>query len=146
MQAGKGYHMNLSGVPAQPSTICVLAETFVAATPLGEGLRLAGTVELTGLNLQLSEHRLNRLTIGARRYLRGLEEARVESTWCGLRPLTADGLPVIGWAPAIQGIFIATGHAMMGFLLGPLTGKMVSEILLDRAPSMDIAGLGADRF
>jgi D-amino-acid dehydrogenase len=146
MQAGKGYHVNLRGIPALPSTTCVLAETFVAATPMDGGLRLAGTVELSGLNLRVNAERLDRLAAGARSYVAGVGSAEVESTWCGLRPMTADGLPVIGPAPGLEGVFVATGHAMMGFLLGPLTGKLVAESLLDGHPSLKIPELGADRF
>jgi len=146
MQPGKGYHVDLDETSHLPSTTCVLAETFVAATPLNGGLRLAGTVELSGMNLEVVQKRLDMLSVGARAYIRGIEEARVKSTWCGLRPLTADGLPVIGWAPGVAGVFVATGHAMMGFLLGPLTGRLASEALLDGKTSLDIAALAADRF
>lgn len=146
MQAGKGYHLNLSDIESAPGTACVLAEVFVAVTPLDGGLRLAGTVEMSGLNLRMVERRLERLRSGARAYLRGIDEGRVESTWCGLRPLTSDGLPVIGWAPGVRNVFVATGHAMMGFLLGPLTGKLAGEALLGDPPSLDLAGLAADRF
>jgi D-amino-acid dehydrogenase len=146
MQAGKGYHVNLGGIPVLPSTTCVLAETLVAVTPLDGGLRLAGTVELSGLNLRVAPHRLEHLRRGARDYIRAIDDARIESTWCGLRPLTADGLPVIGWAPGVGGVFVATGHAMMGFLLGPLSGRLVAESLLDGAPSLEIGPLRADRF
>jgi D-amino-acid dehydrogenase len=146
MQPGKGYHIDLAKVPFRPSTTSVLAETFIAVTPLGAGLRLAGTVELSGLDQSISRDRLERLIGGARCYLRGLERSEVVSEWCGLRPLTADGLPVIGWARRVAGVFIATGHAMMGFLLGPLTGLLASEILLDGGPSIEIGPLRADRF
>jgi D-amino-acid dehydrogenase len=146
MQPGKGYHIDLSGVPVRPSTTSVLAETFVAVTPLERGLRLAGTIELSGLDLRISRDRLERLIGGARAYLRGIDGAEVASEWCGLRPLTADGLPAIGWAKGAEGVFIATGHAMMGFLLGPLTGMLASEIILDGGPSLEIGPLRADRF
>jgi D-amino-acid dehydrogenase len=146
MQAGKGYHLELDGVSARPATACVLAETFVAVTPLGDGLRLAGTVELSGLNLRRNEKRIAMLSHGARRYIRDLDRAHVRSTWCGLRPMTGDGLPVIGWAPGIRGIFVVTGHAMMGFLLGPLSGRLASEALLDGSTSIDIEALSAERF
>jgi D-amino-acid dehydrogenase len=146
MQPGKGYHVDLDETSHLPSTTCVLAETFVAATPLNGGLRLAGTVELSGMNLEIVQKRLEMLSVGARAYIRGIDEARVRSTWCGLRPLTADGLPVIGWAPGVDGVFVATGHAMMGFLLGPLTGRLASEALLDGKTSLDVAALAADRF
>jgi D-amino-acid dehydrogenase len=146
MQPGKGYHIDLSNIQVRPSTTSVLAETFVAVTPLGEGLRLAGTIELSGLDRRISRDRLERLMSGARSYLLGIERAEVVSEWCGLRPLTADGLPAIGWARGADGVFIATGHAMMGFLLGPLTGLLASEILLDGSPSIEIGPLSADRF
>ena len=146
MQAGKGYHVNLVDVPHRPSTTSVLAETFVAVTPLDGGLRLAGTVELAGLNLRMRRERLSMLRLGARAYVRGIDEARDGSVWCGLRPMTGDGLPVVGWAPGIEGVFVATGHAMMGFLLGPLSGKLASEALLDGRMSLDLPELRADRF
>lgn len=146
MQAGKGYHVNLRGVPRLPGTTCVLAETFVAVTPLDGGLRLAGTVELGGVNLRETPRRMNMLPIGARAYIRGIDEASIESTWCGLRPMTADGLPAIGWAPGVEGIFVATGHAMMGFLLGPLTGRLAAEAILDGNTTFDITPLSPARF
>jgi D-amino-acid dehydrogenase len=146
MQAGKGYHLNLLGVPRRPVTTCVLGETFVAVTPLDGGLRLAGTVELSGVNLDVTRRRLEALPAGARQYIHGIDEAQVATTWCGLRPMTADGLPAVGWAPRVEGVFIATGHAMMGFLLGPLTGKLASEALLDGKPSLEIAALDPARF
>jgi D-amino-acid dehydrogenase len=146
MQAGKGYHLNLEGVPRLPSTTCVLSENFVAVTPLDGGLRLAGTVELAGVNLRKTQRRMDMLSTGARAYIRGIDQATVETTWCGLRPMTADGLPAVGWAPGVDGVFIATGHAMMGFLLGPLSGKLASESLLDGKPSINIAALDPARF
>jgi D-amino-acid dehydrogenase len=146
IQPGKGYHVNLGGMAVRPATTCVLAETLVAVTPLDQGVRLAGTVELGGLDLTADPGRLARLREGAEAYLQGLDQARMESSWCGLRPMTCDGLPVVGWAPGVDGVFIATGHAMMGFLLGPLTGRVVSEAILDRATSVDIGALRATRF
>jgi glycine/D-amino acid oxidase-like deaminating enzyme len=60
--------------------------------------------------------------------------------------MTGDGLPVVGWAPGVEGVFVATGHAMMGFLLGPLSGRMAAEALLDGKMSVDAPELGPDRF
>ncbi|MHC5022821.1 MAG: NAD(P)/FAD-dependent oxidoreductase [Planctomycetota bacterium] len=146
MQPGKGYHLNLARPDPCPSTTCVLAERFVAVTPLDGGLRLAGTVELSGINLDIVQRRVEMLRIGAERYVRGIADLDVESVWCGLRPCTADGLPVVGWAPRAQGVYIATGHAMMGFALGPVTGRLVSEAVLDGDTSIDIQALSPARF
>ena len=60
--------------------------------------------------------------------------------------MTGDGLPVVGFVPGIEGVFVATGHAMMGFLLGPLSGKLASEALLDGRMSLDLAELSPHRF
>jgi D-amino-acid dehydrogenase len=124
----------------------VFGEVFVAATPMGGGLRLAGTMEFSGINDRMVRKRLDLLVTGARQYLAGIDEAKPQSEWCGLRPCTPDGLPVVGWAPNVGGIFIATGHARMGFTLGPITGKLASECILDGEPSINIHALRVQRF
>jgi len=146
MQAGKGYHLDVTS-PTPPLTTAALgAETFVAATPIGDGIRLAGTLEFSGVNHRLVQKRLDMLVAGARRYLRGIDDVTIRSTWCGLRPCTSDGLPVLGWAPGVRGLFLATGHAMMGFSLGPLAGRITAECVLDGEPSVDIESFAPGRF
>ena len=135
MQPAKGYHLDLAGAAQMPMTTCVLAETFVAVTPLNRGLRLAGTLELSGINDRIDRKRVDMLRIGAARFMHGVENLAEQSVWCGLRPCAADGAPIIGWAPRKAGIYIATGHAMMGFTLGPGTGQVVAAEILDgKAP------------
>jgi D-amino-acid dehydrogenase len=146
MQAGKGYHLDLTAPDPCVRTACVLTETFVAVTPMGDRLRLAGTLEFSGVNRRLVRKRLELLHSGAAGYLRGIEGARVVGEGCDLRPCTADGLPVVGWAPRVRGLFVATGHAKMGLTLGPGTGKLVSEHILGRTPSVETHALRADRF
>ncbi len=146
LEAGKGYHLDLqpSGPPLR--TACVLSESYVAATPMGPNLRLAGTVEFSGINRRLVGRRLDMLREGAATYLRGVVEAPGRGEWCGLRPCTPDGLPVVGWAARLPGLFVATGHAKMGLTHGPITGRLASECILDGRPSLDITLLRADRF
>lgn len=146
MQAGKGYHLDVSRPDPCPQNACVFGEVFVAATPMGGGLRLAGTMEFSGINDRLVRKRLDLLMTGARQYLAGIDAVTPQSQWCGLRPCTPDGLPVVGWAPNVAGVFIATGHARMGFTLGPITGKLASECILDGEPSIDISPLRVQRF
>lgn len=146
MQPAKGYHLELTAPQPNVSTACVLAEKAVAATPMNGGLRLAGTVELSGLNHNLVQKRLDMLPIGTREYLRGIDQCTPRSSWCGLRPCTADGMPVIGWAPRCENVFLATGHAKMGFALGPVTGQLISECILDDAPSIDLTSMNPSRF
>ncbi len=146
MQAGKGYHRNITAPTPCPSLATLLAEKHVAVTPMGGSLRLSGTVEFSGINHKLVQKRLQMLTVAARHYLRGIGQTQTISEWCGLRPCTWDGLPVVGWAPRPHGVFIATGHARMGLTLGPATGRIVSECILDGHPSIDITPMRVDRF
>jgi D-amino-acid dehydrogenase len=146
MQPAKGYHLNLTAPDPCPTIGCVCAERYVAVTPMDDGLRLAGTLELSGINDRLVQKRLDMLRIGAGRYLHGIDATEIRSQWCGLRPCTADGLPVIGWAPHVGSLFIATGHAMMGFVLGPVTGKAVAACILGDEPSLDLTPLDPARF
>lgn len=152
MQAGKGYHVMLTRPNPCPEISCVLNETYVAVTPMDGGLRLAGTVELSGINHHMRQKRVDMLTAGARNYLEGIDGAEITSKWCGLRPCTADGLPVIGWAPKSPtggekgGVFIACGHAKYGLAYGPITGRLAGECILDGKPSLDVSAMRADRF
>jgi len=145
MQPAKGYHVELTGGPPLASA-GVLAEVFVACTPMDGRLRLAGTLELSGINDRIVPKRVEMLLVGPRRYLAGVDAATVGPPWCGMRPCTADGLPVIGWTKKVDRLFIATGHAMMGFTLGPLAGRIASECILDGKPSEDISAFDVDRF
>ena len=146
MQAGKGYHKNIRKPSPCINVASVLAEKHVAVTPMGDVLRLSGTVEFSGINDRLVRRRLDMLSDAARLYFDGLDQCQTVSEWCGLRPCTADGLPVVGWAPRPAGVFIATGHARMGLTLGPITGRLASECILDGRPSIDITPLRVDRF
>jgi len=149
MQAGKGYHMMVQPADMSPSgcptVSCVLNETYVAVTPMDGMLRLAGTVELSGINHTLHRRRLDMLREGARAYLRGIDEAKTASEWCGLRPCTADGLPAIGPAPGISNVFIAAGHAKYGFAYGPVTAKIAVESLLDGRSAVDATACALNR-
>jgi D-amino-acid dehydrogenase len=146
LQAAKGYHLDLVSLDPPLRTACVLTESYVAVTPLADSMRLAGTLEFSGLNHRLVPRRMDMLLRGATSSLPSVAGATILSRWCGLRPCIADGLPVVGWAPGITGLFIATGHAKMGLTLGPITGRLVSESILDGQTSVPIDSLSAHRF
>lgn len=146
MQAGKGYHRNVERPQPCVSIATVLAEEHVAVTPMANVLRLAGTVEFSGINNRLLPRRLEMMSVSARKYLHGTEQQKTVSEWCGLRPCTADGLPVVGWSPKVEGIFVATGHARMGLALAPATGRIVADCLLEGHAPIDINLMRADRF
>jgi D-amino-acid dehydrogenase len=149
VQAGKGYHRDVPTEPgAQPPLriTCVLSERSVFCTPFEGFTRLAGTLEFSGLNHELRRARLEQLTNSASLYLMRLGAGAPSSEWCGIRPCTPDGLPIIGPVPGIEGVFVATGHAMLGLTLGPITGRLIAETVLDGQPSLDVEGLSPDRF
>jgi D-amino-acid dehydrogenase len=124
----------------------MLGETSVFCTPMSGFVRFAGTLEFSGLNHEIRRGRLDQLTRSATRYLMGMGDAPARSEWCGLRPCLPDGLPVIGPAPRHAGLFVATGHAMLGLTLGPVTGKLMAEAVLEGRPSPSLHAFRLDRF
>ncbi len=149
IQAGKGYHRDLKvgsgGAPPLDIT-CVFSETSVFCTPLNGFVRFAGTMEFSGVNHKIRRSRLEQLTTAAADYLQTIETTDTQSEWCGLRPCTPDGLPIIGPVPGHTGLFVATGHGMLGLTLAPVTGKLIADYVLDGEPSLKIDLLQIGRF
>jgi len=149
LQAAKGYHTDRESSEGKPPLLrhaYVLGENMVFCTPMDGFVRFAGTLEFSGVNHNIRRPRLEQLTNASKRYLNGADQAASRSEWCGLRPCMPDGLPAIGPVSRYPGLFIATGHAMLGLTLGPVTGKLISECLLDGSPSIALAGLSPERF
>ncbi|MFO0962853.1 MAG: FAD-dependent oxidoreductase [Phycisphaerales bacterium] len=138
MQGARGYHLQYEDIPQLPFTGCVLHETFVAVTPMRDQLRLAGTLEIQELGKPWMRNRLAMLSTGAQRYLRGIDQGRVVAEWAGYRPCTSDGMPVIGAVPGTRGLFIGTGHAMMGMTLGPVSARAIADLVLGKRPAIDL--------
>jgi D-amino-acid dehydrogenase len=146
VEGGKGYHVELElgdGVPGLP---VLLHEARVIATPLPRRVRLAGTLELAGLDLSVSRRRVDAVLAAGRRGLPRLAARAVTQVWAGLRPCAPDGLPIVGRPAALDGLVLATGHAMMGLTLAPVTGRLVREIVLGTPPSHPLGPLSPDRF
>jgi D-amino-acid dehydrogenase len=118
----------------------------VIATPLAGRLRLAGTLELSGLDLSVDRRRVDAVLRAGRRGVAGLDRRGVLEVWRGLRPCTPDGLPIVGRAGTLENLVLATGHGMMGLTLAPVTGRLVAEILTGEEPSHDLRPLRPQRF
>jgi D-amino-acid dehydrogenase len=148
VQAGKGYSVTTQRPTLCPDVPISLAEARVAITPLRHRLRLAGTMELSGLNYAPNARRVRAIIRAAQQHLNGLEAVSTEQdeVWSGLRPCTPDGLPIIGRATALPNLIVATGHAMMGLSLGPITGQLVAQLACDETPTLDLAPLRVERF
>jgi D-amino-acid dehydrogenase len=146
VQGGKGYHLDLERRPSDPSVPVYMQEARVIATPYSNRLRLAGTLQLTGLSMQLDEVRAEATLHSGERTLRGIERARVVEVWRGIRPCTPDGLPILGRSERLENVVFATGHAMKGLHLAPETGRVVAQVVLDEEPTRDLAPFSPDRF
>ena len=146
IQAGKGYRINTERetgitIPA------LLVEAKVAVTPMNGFTRFAGTMELAGINDTINPKRVKAISKAVSNYYQGLSLTKEEEATAdfGLRPCSPDGLPYIGRTHKYKNLIIASGHAMMGWSLGPPTGKLVSEIISDKKLSLDIKPFHPDR-
>ena len=146
IQAGKGYRINTERetgitIPA------LLVEAKVAVTPMNGFTRFAGTMELAGINDTINPKRVKAMSKAVSNYYQGLSLTKEEEATAdyGLRPCSPDGLPYIGRTHKYKNLIIASGHAMMGWSLGPPTGKLVSEIISDKKLSLDIKPFHPDR-
>lgn len=148
MQAGKGYSVTLPNPRQQPDLCSIFMEARVAVTPMGDTLRFGGTMEITGLDETINPARVQGIIKSIPSYF---PEFRVEDfrdlpVWRGLRPCSPDGMPYIGRFGRYANLSAATGHAMMGLSLGPVTGKLMAELLSDEAPSIALEALSPDRY
>jgi D-amino-acid dehydrogenase len=148
MQAGKGYSLTLDRPASLPSLCASLSEARVAVTPMGSSLRFAGTMELTGIDERIDAARVRGIVKSVARYFPDITPAHLEQATVrtGLRPCSPDGLPYVGRVARFANLSIATGHAMMGMSLGPITGKLIAETLSDEPLSCSMEGLNPDRY
>ena len=115
-------------------------------TPFQKEIRLGGTMEFSGYDDSLNRVRLDTLLLAAKSYLRNMNFSSIKDEWCGLRPMTCDGLPIIDRSPRLENVMIAAGHNMLGLTMAPGTGKLVSEILSDENPHVDPYPYRVSRF
>ncbi len=140
----KGYSITLEHAEALPRSPAMLSEARVAVTPFQDGrLRLAGTLELGAWDLRISRRRVEAIRAAAETYLR--VQARGGEVWCGLRPCTPDGLPLVGRVPRWRNLVVATGHGTLGVSLAPVTAELVVQAVRGR-PEGDLELLRPDRF
>jgi len=148
LQAGKGYSVTLNKPRQLPSLCAIFTEARVAVTPMGDSLRFGGTMEIAGLNETINAKRVQGIIRSIPNYYPEfrMDDFANTTPWYGLRPCSPDGMPYVGRTKRFKNLTIATGHAMMGLSLGPITGKLVAGILADQAPSISLSLLSPDRY
>jgi D-amino-acid dehydrogenase len=146
IQPGKGYSITMPR-PGRCAKIPLLfAEHKVAVTPMRSGYRLGSTMEFAGYDSTLNQRRLDLLKAGARPYLHEPFAEPVEEAWYGWRPMTYDGKPIIDRSPAMDNVYIAAGHNMLGVSMAPATGKLIAELVGGDEPHIDPRPFSVMRF
>ena len=149
MQAGKGYSVTLEAPPELPQLCSLLHEARVAVTPIGQSLRVGGTMEMCGLDESITESRVRGIIQSIPKYF---PEFNADSfsqlpTWTGLRPCSPDGLPYLGRTARWSNAIVSTGHAMMGVSLALVSGELVANRIEGKKPVIDsLALLSPDRY
>lgn len=146
IQAAKGYSITFENPTVTPKLPLLLSEANTVVNPLGDALRIAGTLELAGMDFTFNTHRINAIQKSSQSYLSGLDQAKVIEIWRGLRPCTPDGLPIISHSRGLNNLIVAAGHAMLGMTLGPITGKLVSQLISGEKTEVDVSPLKMERF
>jgi D-amino-acid dehydrogenase len=140
MVGARGYSVTLTGRGTPPRHALYLAEAKLGLSPYDGGVRIAGVFELGARDTTPSANQGARIVAAARQYLGGWQpdaDGPVEA-WAGLRPATSDGLPLIGSLPGFDGVYLATGHGMLGVTLAPATAALLAPLVLEgrRAPEL----------
>lgn len=146
IQPATGYSCTVASFPGAPRLPIMIEERHVAVTPLGDRVRFGGTLELAGFRTSPDRVRYEAVVRAGREALAGPVPLEREEAWYGFRPLTPDDLPIIGWAPGVDGLIVAAGHGTLGFTQSPITGKLVAELATGRPPSVPVEPFRPDRF
>ena len=143
----KGYSITvpITDASGAPESTVMDESHKVAVTRLGDRIRVGGTAELAGYSLKLHEARRQTLQhVVTDLFPRGGDVSRSEF-WCGLRPMTPDGTPVVG-ATRMPNLFLATGHGTLGWTMAAGTGRVIADVISGRKPGIDMSGLTLDRY
>ncbi len=145
MIAERGYHVRLPGFDVRLHSKIVNRTRMFGLTSLEMGLQIQGTVEIAGMNAPPDYRRAKGLLEQARNMIPGLKDEDA-SMWMGCRPSFPDSLPVIDRSPRHRNVFFAFGHGHFGLTGAPMTGRLITDLVLDRKPSIDPGPFRLDRF
>ena len=140
----RGYHVHFKGMQNLIKRPVIFLDRGFGMTPMNQGLRAVGTVELGGLKNPISPKRIRYIVNCAKELLPQLEIHQDE--WLGFRPTLPDFLPVIGPSKNNKNIIYAFGHQHLGWTLGAVTGKIVAGILSGEKTNLDLSPYSPKRF
>ena len=145
LETERGYHAMLFSPEVTPALPIANKTRSFAMAPMEDGLRVAGTVEIAGLDAPPNEERAKVLVQHARRLFPALSGAQVQY-WMGFRPSTPDSLPILGAAPGRPGLHLVFGHGHFGMTGGPPSGRLVARLITGQTPGIDPTPYAAQRF
>jgi len=146
VQPGKGYSITYDRPSIAPRIPLVLKERSVCVTAWDDGYRLGSTMEFAGYDDSLNRVRLDALRRGAAEYLREPQGPQVREEWFGWRPMTPDDLPIIGPVAGRKGLWLATGHGMLGVSMSAMTGELVAAMLCGQETPINPRPFSPDRY
>ena len=140
----RGYHILYRDHAGLISRPVGWAEAGFYATPMADGLRIAGTVEINAVDAPFNKNSTSYLERKSKEMFADLGSP--DAHWMGHRPTLPDSLPVIGASPRSERILLAFGHQHIGLTLGGVTGRIIAGLVQSRAPQCDISAFSAKRF
>jgi D-amino-acid dehydrogenase len=146
--AGRGYGFTVRGSESQPGVCAILTEDRVAVSPMLDGIRVTGVMEIGPVGDKINENRLAGIQAALPRYFPDLTIPQLDddNTWVGNRPVSPDGLPFMGRPGRYENLTIATGHGMMGMSLGPISGRLIRQVVMRQVPELSLDMMHPDRF
>ena len=149
IQAGAGYSITIPDVYPMPDTTVMFEDDHITLSPLGNDLRIASAIILGDEDPEIDSKIVQTILSNVGPYLK-IDVASVPrekmKIWKGFRPCTPDDMPYIGRHNKYSNLIFASGHGTLGIHLGPISGKLVSELLMHKIPSIDISSLSPERF
>jgi D-amino-acid dehydrogenase len=142
----RGLSLTVDRPSTGPRRAMLLGEKHVAVAPYRDELRMSGWFELGTWSLTPEPRRIERIEALARSRLDFDATLTNPRSWAGLRPMTPDGVPIIGPSRRWSNVTIATGHAMTGLSMGLGTGRLVAQLVDGEPTDIDVARFAPERF
>ncbi len=147
IQPVKGYSVTVptAGHNGAPTVSLTDNDHKLVFSRVGERMRVAGTAEFTGYDTEMKDGRVESLRDLAQKLFPNAGEYAETEFWTGLRPMTPDGVPIIG-PTAYENLYMNTGHGTLGWTMCASSGQLTADLIAGRTPSVDISDVGLDRF
>ena len=148
IQAAKGYSLTYRRPEGIQEIPIMCSESRVAITPMGDTLRFAGTLELVGLDSSINQRRVDAVARAPSKYIPEYDTMDMDliEVWAGLRPVTPDGLSMLGRSSSYDNLILAAGHAMIGMASGPASAKLITQVITGEPTFMDMSLMDPARF